>query len=213
MQLNLGSKEIITGLRKEIESGLPGLNAHKLMSPVDRIYGPVNGDIPVQSAVCIILNFSSGIPCVLFIERAIYNGVHSGQIAFPGGKYDAAFDSNLQDTVIRETFEEVGLRIKPSQIIGVLTPLYIPASNMIVSPYVTIYKDSFSLHIDPSEVNAAFSLPVAEFKQDHVKTGVFSGNNYQIEAPYYDVENLRIWGATAMIMTEFVILFSRIYNV
>ena len=83
------------------------------------------------------------------IKRAENQGAHSGQFAFPGGRVDEG-DVSLLHTAIRETREEIGVHLKEEQIIGALTPLYIPVSNYMVHPYIAFCDapTNYELQID-----------------------------------------------------------------
>ncbi len=206
--MSLDSETLITLIEDEIQQ-LPGHEAHRLMSPKQRVLKPNEDQKPRQSAVLILLYpEGSGIQVVM-IERAEYDGVHSGQIAFPGGKKDRN-DNDLLDTALRETFEEIGIRRNDIRIVGKLSPLFIPVSNMCVHPWVGFYNNRPVFVKQDKEVQQVLTISLNQLlSKEAITQAVFSGEHYQIEAPCYNVNGLRIWGASAMILSEFLTILKR----
>lgn len=194
-------------------SQLPGEDCHLEVSPLGRrrsseaLERAVN---PKQSAVAIVLFESDGDPHSILIERAIYRGVHSGQIAFPGGKKDT-HDATLLDTALRETEEEIGLSGYELELMGGLTPVYIPVSNFIVQPYVFLHHGIPNLVPDTREVVDAFSFSLQGLTGD-----CLGSTSIQIDpvntlenVPFFDIHQKIVWGATALIMNEIRTLIRR----
>ena len=139
----------------------------------------------------------------LLIQRPLYDGVHSGQVAFPGGRFEES-DINLKTTALREAYEEVGIPIKEVEIIGQLTDLYIPPSNFLVTPFIGYVNLQPDFILEKKEVEKIipvdlFSLNDIGIKFEKIITHS-SGNN--IKTPFYDIDGLTVWGATAMIISE-----------
>lgn len=137
--------------------------------------------------------------------RPSYNGAHSGQVSLPGGKFDAE-DGDLQHTALRECYEEIGVR-EDVELLGTLTRLYIPVSHFMVTPFVGICHRSNPAFIPHErEVKSIVRLTLTELlAADSVKQGPVSidGNDtLQMDAPYFLSEDYKIWGATAMILSE-----------
>jgi 8-oxo-dGTP pyrophosphatase MutT (NUDIX family) len=136
---------------------------------------------------------------------------HSGQVSFPGGKHEEA-DGDISRTAVREAHEEVGLTPENIDIIGKLTELYIPVSNFVVHPYVGILHEKPVIIPQPGEVEAVYTPPVSHFRDEknkslrelRVGTGVIMK-----DVPCYLVENRAVWGATAMILSEFTELIDQ----
>src|SRR6201988_3139820 len=127
--------EFIDRLKIELQKPLPGTDAQFEMAHIKRekIIHPTEGYRP--SAVLILLYPDlEKKATILLIERSIYPGYHSGQIALPGGKAEP-LDIDLQQTALREFFEETGSSETP-EIIGALSPMYIPVSQFMVQPYI-----------------------------------------------------------------------------
>src|SRR4030042_3332527 len=109
-------------LKEELVRPLPGADAWRLMAPSVR--RSLSKDKPLKKAGILILIYPySGLWHTIFIKRAEYEGVHSGQVSFPGGILNE-FDNSLIETALREASEETGLEINKVKIIGKLTPLH-----------------------------------------------------------------------------------------
>jgi len=181
---------------------LPGEQAQSRMAPSyrGRISSPRK---PVDAAVLALLYPSAfgGKLNLVFIKRNEYDGPHSAQISFPGGARDAG-DLSLADTAIRETREELGIRGK-IELLGSLTPLHIPVSNFMVHPKVGWMEDIPEFFPDPSEVQYVVeaSLDTLLDPLNHESERLYH-HEMPIEAPYYRVGEEKIWGATAMILSE-----------
>ncbi len=203
---------------------LPGKEAHLLMAPEPRVITLIQELTPPsnakESAVLIllsppqkeereeslesqylhqeeILNWE-----LLFIKRNTYNGVHSGQIAFPGGKCENG-DFDYTFTACREANEELGIERSKIEIIGELTKLYVPPSNFTIYPIVAINRGFNNYSPDPREVAEYIQIPLKSFdpllsKRCKVQVGPYEW----VHAPGYVINGHIIWGATAMIIAE-----------
>ena len=196
--------EFVEKINQGLKAGLPGEKTHRIMLPNQRSLTPTKDGDAKKSAVLILVDFNSQDPNLTFIERARYDGVHSGQIAFPGGKFEKSKDRTLIDTAIRETFEEVGYKAVEGQIVCELSKLYIEVSNTVIYPYVAIVPQLPVLKPNSIEVEDVFSVPLKKFTSKNINKGLFKGHDYMVEAPYWNVKGKRIWGATAMMVAELV---------
>ena len=205
--VELNFLEFLENLKTEISDILPGFNAQKSMSPSIRedLIGNANPNSNTrQSAVLILLFIEENQICTIFIKRPVYEGPHSGQVSFPGGKYDET-DLTIQQTALRETQEEIGVNSNEINLIGALTPLYIPISNLMVNPFVGFISTTPILHPNLQEVAYTVTVPLDDLLNPQNKSiKVISSHNRPISAPYYNVSNEMIWGATAMILAEFL---------
>lgn len=141
---------------------------------------------------------------VVVIKRPSYDGHHSNQIAFPGGKSEREDDSPLE-TAYRETEEEVGISASEIEYLGELSPLFIPPSNFLVYPFVGFIPSEPQFTPDPIEVEEIITFPLTRlFEQDVVKhQWMEHSSSLRVKTPYFDIENQVIWGATAIILDEF----------
>ncbi|MTI32243.1 CoA pyrophosphatase [Cytophagales bacterium RKSG123] len=144
--------------------------------------------------------------------RPSYPGVHSDQVSLPGGKVEK-YDKNLIQTALRETHEEIG--VDPSQvtILGELTDLYIPASNFLVRPVVGFARHSLSFQPDPKEVKKIIKATLIDLLDDSKmkQTQLELTNKLILDTPYFDVKQHVVWGATAMILSEFKTIVKEIF--
>ncbi|MDA3943928.1 MAG: CoA pyrophosphatase [Bacteroidetes bacterium] len=207
----------IRRLQLELQKPLPGIIAHRLMEPATRRSFKSNWSHPTsprQSAVLILLFPENEDIKTIFIQRNIYDGVHSGQIAFPGGRYEL-FDKNLINTALRETEEEVGVATTAIHPIGQLTKIYIPPSNFDVLPVVGWTSKAPILKLDPTEVSAAFCVSLSQLIDPVCKREeeIMLSNKQRLTVPCFTVDDKIIWGATSMILNEFVEIISPIYNI
>lgn len=151
---------------------------------------------------------------LLFIKRTEDGRAHSGQVSFPGGKQDPT-DADLKATALREAQEEVGIMPADVDILGELTPLYIPVSNFQVHPFVAFAKEKPVYNINEAEV--MYILEVSLTELFHTKGKVLAdvispampGVIRNVKA--YQLSNGNfIWGATAMILSELETVFEEL---
>jgi 8-oxo-dGTP pyrophosphatase MutT (NUDIX family) len=143
------------------------------------------------------------------MQRHDYDGVHGGQISFPGGKKEPS-DENIVQTAIREAYEETGVDPAKISVIGTLTPLFIPVSNMIVTPVVGWIKEKPVFNYQAEEVVFLIDADIKRLLDPSiVKTKPFGIRGEMIEVKYFDYEGNVIWGATAMILHELLIIIKR----
>ncbi len=158
---------------------------------------------PKASAVLALLypdaNYKTNI---LLMLRASYQGTHSAQISFPGGKKDK-MDSNLQDTALRETQEEVGILKDDISILRKLTKTYIPPSNFWVTPYLGICNNTPTFKTN-HEVEKLIEVSLIDLLDDTRLSSKIMSTTYMenIEVPYFKLNNYTVWGATAMMLSE-----------
>lgn len=187
-------------------SSLPGAEAQDRMSSRSRLsiqeYLERNPDYRT-SAVMLLLFPSGDFISSLLIERPSYEGVHSGQLALPGGRSEEA-DEDLIHTAIRETYEEVGVKVLREQVIGPLTPIYIPPSRFLVHPFVAFLNERPEFIPDEREVESLLEVNLSLFMDEEVKQRrrITVGENMFLEAPCYVIADKILWGATAMMFSE-----------
>lgn len=204
------SEKLIDEIRINLKLQLPGPISQLRMAPSHRgeLFSTNESMIKRQSAVLIALFPDNEKIKTLLIKRATYDGVHSGQVSFPGGKYDD-LDESLIHTALREANEEVGIVPSKVEVLGTLTPLYIPVSNMEVLPVIGLLREKPDLHLNLQEVEFTIEVPICYLKNpaNHFhKTMIIRGHS--IEVPYFKVDCEDVWGATAMITAEFIELFN-----
>jgi 8-oxo-dGTP pyrophosphatase MutT (NUDIX family) len=129
---------------------------------------------------------------------------HKGQISFPGGAVDPD-DPSILHTALREACEEVGVCSDNIRILGSLTPIYIPPSDFCVQPYVAYLLHPPQFLPQPEEVAEILevSLPyLLDEKNVVVEEWFFDEEVKQV--PFFNVYGHKVWGATAVVLSEFV---------
>lgn len=200
--------EFIEGLRQKLAQPLPGRSAQQEMSP-DEIADERFDESRLKNARLsgvLILFYKKGDQWyVPLTQRHDYNGTHSGQVSFPGGKWEES-DPDLVFTAKREAHEEIGVIPEQVDTIGQLTHLYIPPSNFKVLPVVGVSKVKPVFVRQEREVKEILEVPLDHFMHSETKKKktITVRGGFRINAPYFDVEGKVVWGATAMMLNELV---------
>ncbi|MDG1731294.1 MAG: CoA pyrophosphatase [Algibacter sp.] len=139
----------------------------------------------------------------ILILRKTYKGVHSAQVAFPGGKLEAQ-DTSLQDTALRETYEEVGVPIEAVQVVRKISQVYIPPSNFYVQPFIALTQVMPKFIKQDDEVEALIEVSLKHFldKQSLITQKVKTSYSVEVEVPAFKLNDYVVWGATAMMLSE-----------
>ncbi|WP_264563514.1 NUDIX hydrolase [Flavobacterium sp. N3904] len=194
---------------------LPGEDAHNIMVPKERLENmkSINMELvkPKKAAVMMLFYPKNGMTHLVLIVRNSYKGVHSSQIAFPGGKYEKE-DLDYEYTALRETHEEIGVHPSKIQVLKNFTQLYIPPSNFMVYPFLGICRDEIFFYPDPVEVADIIELPLTTFLSDSivVNTEMTTSYSNSIEVPAFKIEGHIVWGATAMMLSELKIVLNSV---
>ena len=203
MDFNVFSQYIPKILKVE----LPSIDAHIKMAPLDRIttLSDINYECknPKKAAIMMLFYPKNADTHLVLIVRNSYPGVHSSQIAFPGGKVEK-IDFNLQETALRETHEEIGIHPEKIQIVRPFSKIYIPPSNFLVHPFLGYSEHELEFTLQKEEVADIIELSIAEFLDDGIVVTKKMNTSYakDIEVPCFKVNQHFIWGATAMMMSE-----------
>ncbi|MFI5220382.1 MAG: NUDIX hydrolase [Bacteroidia bacterium] len=159
------------------------------------------------SSVLFLLYPSDEKTYFVLIERTSGDGVHSGQISLPGGKHEAG-DKSYWNTAVRETEEEIGVNKKEMHFAGQLTDLFIPASKFRVYPHVGYILHTAEFVPNKNEVKKVIHADLKTFLSGKTKFEKEFITSYgKLPAPYFKYQDYEIWGATAMIISEFISLF------
>jgi len=203
------SLELIGPLREALKKPLPGEMARHVMAPP---YRPqlskeeIAERKPKMGAVLLLLYERQRELHIILTQRKQYEGVHGGQMSFPGGKMDKT-DANLVETALRETREEIGVAPVGIEVIGQLSDLYIPPSNFLVHPVVGFAKVINGFKAQEDEVDKIVEIPLSFFGDDkniNTKTEIKLYNGMVVTVPAYVFGNYIIWGATAIMLSEFI---------
>ena len=203
MQFN----EFLKYAPKILNVELPAMDAHRKMVPPNREELLRNTDFtkitPKKAAVMMLFypkNFQTHLALIL---RTSYNGVHSSQIAFPGGKVEPE-DLDLSHTAIRETHEEIGVHPTNINVVRAFTEVYIPPSNYMVYPFFGYSQSELQFELQEDEVAGLVELSLVDFLDDKNVTTTTMKTSYagSIDVPGFQMNEHFIWGATAMMLSE-----------
>lgn len=187
---------------------MPGFEAQASMTPPGRLPADratlMTRKTPREGAVLAILNPQfSGEHTLVYIKRTDYEGTHGGQISFPGGKLETE-DSDAQYAAMRETWEEIGIDATQYEVLGEISPVYIPPSNFLVNVFIGIALEKLQFNIDPKEVEYVLEVPVDDLLDEasvsaaDFNTAYGKLKNY----PCFKFGGHVVWGATAMMTAE-----------
>lgn len=207
-----GTENFAERLRSAIAVGLPGSLVQWEMAPTNRTISDlpeIPGSECRTTAVLIILFPYSDSIHTVFMQRPDYTGFHGGQISFPGGKQEKQ-DENLTGTALREASEETGINFNESEVLGSLTPLYIPVSNTMVTAVPCWLDNIPAFKPDPREVDF---LIIADLKKlaepDAIRTKQMIIRDSSYDIKYFNYDGHVIWGATAMMLNELLAIIKR----
>lgn len=210
----ISMQQFVDALQQDLLAPLPGRVAQYQMAPRPRA-GSLPYDQAPESARhsgVLILFYPDHnelgketiyLPLIL---RPTYEGVHSGQIAFPGGGWEEG-DADLIATALRETDEEIGVAATAIQVLGQLSPLYVFASNHLVYPTVAWMDHKPLFRPDPHEVALVIEMPLHELLNPaNLRSEQWQLRDRTAEVPFYYIQQQTIWGATAMMLSELLTL-------
>lgn len=164
---------------------------------------PASQGKPRIGSVLLLLYPQDGATHVVLTKRPESMKDHSGQISFPGGKREG--DEALETTALRETFEEIGVESDSVTLLGKLACLYIPPSDFEVHPFVGWCDFRPNFTPNPAEVETILEPTLSHLlTPSTIKSSErhFRGETYNV--PYFDVDGHRVWGATAIMLSEFL---------
>ena len=192
---------------KLIEVELPASEAHYKMAPLERIrelnIAEIENKNPKNAAVMMLFYPKGEVAHLVLIVRNTYPGVHSSQIAFPGGKVEET-DSDLQETALRETFEEIGIPANQINVVRNFSSIYIPPSNFLVYPFMGISTTELQFVLQDEEVAGIIEMPVAMLLDDSIIAQRILDTSYakEMKVPVFQIQEHAVWGATAMMLSE-----------
>ncbi|QMU53709.1 MAG: NUDIX domain-containing protein [Nitrosopumilus sp.] len=167
-----------------------------------RLSSPLNPEIKLDEQyrlASILVVIYGDEPIVVMTEKPKHMKFHAGEISFPGGKLDPE-DSNLLETALRETREELGLTITKEQIIGQLEPVVTLNSGFLILPFVSVVDEIPALSPN-AEVEKILRIPLESFLKTQAKD---TDPNYNLiqEMYTFEYQNQIVWGASARILKQ-----------
>jgi len=192
-------------------SNIGGFSSHSKMIPKERVVhnqDEIENKNPKKAAV-MALFYPGALSETMFllILRADYDGTHSAQIGFPGGKYEKS-DRQLETTALRETYEEVGVTMDQIKVKKRMTDIYIPPSNFMVRPYLGVIESTPTFKTN-EEVDDIIEVRLADLLDEAYVSSKNLTTSYmeKIDVPCFEFNNHTVWGATAMMLSEIKDLF------
>jgi 8-oxo-dGTP pyrophosphatase MutT (NUDIX family) len=186
---------------------LTGMTSHVKMAPSERVrlLEESNFDFKDAKKAAVLMLFypKNNNTYLALIKRNTYPGVHSSQIAFPGGKVEN-YDKSLQETALRETHEEIGISPDKVTVIRSFSEIYIPPSNFLVAPFFGFSEVELVFTKQLSEVAGIIEFPVSSLLDDTTISSKIVNASYKdnMEVPVFQIDEHSVWGATAMMLSE-----------
>ncbi|WP_100614970.1 NUDIX hydrolase [Confluentibacter citreus] len=198
-----------SGLSSKIKNiQLPGEGSHLKMIPPSRkaflnIQNEAINQAKKAGVLALFYPDENNQTKFILILRKTYEGIHSAQVGFPGGKLETQ-DTSLMEAAIRETFEEVGVLKSTIEILTALTEVYIAPSNFYVHPFIAITPKTPFFKLQEEEVEALIEVDLQHFLDENVimTNRVKASYNIDVEVPTFLLNGHIVWGATAMILSE-----------
>jgi 8-oxo-dGTP pyrophosphatase MutT (NUDIX family) len=203
----LNFDETIDRLLQGLSRELPGAAAQDILAPVPRREWPTGfNPARIRHAAGLLLVFPRDhLAHVVLTVRAGTLGRHSGQVSLPGGAIEPG--ETFEHAALREAHEEVALAPDTVRVLGALTPLDIPVSGFRLHPIVASTDTPPVLAPSDGEVARILEVPVADLLSDrHLQSTVRAADGRELTVPAFHVAGEEIWGATAMVLSEFLVL-------
>ena len=196
-------------LRSRLAEPLPGADAQRRFAPVPLLAGwsPDLEPPAARRAAALLLFYPSSLgPTLALTVRHASLPHHGGQISLPGGALDPG--ESLEAAATREAEEEIGVTADQLRVAGALSTLWIPVSNFIVTPFVAVTDERPAFRLHPGEVSALVEVPLAHLRDPaHIRWAQRQRLETIVDYPFIAIGDHRVWGATAMMLGEFLCLF------
>jgi 8-oxo-dGTP pyrophosphatase MutT (NUDIX family) len=193
-------------LRGRLAGTLPGLEAQLRFMPTPPRAGWKPGEFPADArtaAGLLLLYPGERGPSIPLTVRASGLRRHAGQISLPGGATDTG--ETVVQAALREAHEEIGLDAARVRILGELTPVYVLVSGFTLHPIVGITDERPDFRPAAHEVDQVIEVSIEDLQDaSNIRQGTRTREGIAIEYPYFDLEGSQVWGATAMILGEFI---------
>ncbi len=196
-------KQLLAELKSK---DLPGSIAHQEVAPSGRLSfsdAEILAKNPRLAAVVALIYEGQDGPNIILTKRRPYNGVHSSQISFPGGKKEHS-DIDFWACAKRECHEEIGILIPNNNLIRSLSPIYIPPSNFFVHPFIATLNEKPNYLLDEKEVDYIIDFPLKSLLDDKTlqMVQIKTHQGVQLDVKAFIHHDEIIWGATAIILSE-----------
>ncbi len=178
----------------------------KVLSERVRKIHNIDGLIP--SAVLLPILYKDNQANILFTKRSNMVKYHKGEISFPGGTMDKK-DNSLFDCVLRECYEEIGVEKKDIKLIGILDDILTIKTHFIITPFIAIIPYPYYFRINKTEIEELIIIPISYLtkKSKYEKKSILDiPDSHNLVHFFYYKQHI-IWGATALILKQFLELF------
>ena len=194
---------LIFHLKKRINTNLPGKDSHKKMKISYRNEKKISFNInrAKPAAVLLLLFPNNKKICFYLTKRTEKLKYHKGQISLPGGSNEKG--ESLLDTALRETEEEIGVNKNEISILGQITPLFIPVTGFLMTPFIGFTSKEPIIKLDSMEVEEVFSVNILDLINNDKLITHRQLNGRDVTIPYFNLNNQQVWGATSMVLSEF----------
>ena len=201
-------KDLERTLRVKLAETLPGVEAQMRFAPAPPRPGWQAGHFPedarIAAALLLVYPGPTG-PAIALTVRARGLARHAGQISLPGGAADPG--ETLAQTALREAQEEIGIDPSAIEIVGELTPVYVLVSGFTLHPVVGVTHARQSFTPAAGEVAEILEVSLDDLRDaSRIRSGTRIREGVAVEYPYFDLLGHQVWGATAMILGEFICL-------
>ncbi len=203
---HLDNQSLPGGLRRRLSEPLPGLDAQLRMAPNPRVWPEPGVTLRPAAALLLVYPHQNDWYLPLTVRGSTLRH-HKGQVSLPGGRLDRE-DESVEEAALREAHEEVGVAPADVDVLGRLTPLPIAVSGHVLHPVVGAARTRPAFTLAAEEVERLIELPVARLLQpdavrweQRVRSLPPHG---MMDVPYFDIAGARVWGATAMVLAEFI---------
>jgi 8-oxo-dGTP pyrophosphatase MutT (NUDIX family) len=201
-------------LRLRLAQPLPGLEAQLRMAPRPRPgWDPFARPAGLRDAAGLVLLYPhDGAWLVPLTLRGAGLRHHTGQVSLPGGRVDPG--ESIEAAALREADEEVGLRSDHVEILGQLTPLHVPVSSHLLHPVVGLAAARPAFTVAEVEVERLIEAPLERLRDPAAVSWERRRRELPpavlMDVPYFEVDGARVWGATAMILAEFLAVIAEV---
>jgi len=194
---------LIFHLKKRINTSLPGKDSHKKMKISYRNEKKISFNInrAKPAAVLLLLFPNNKKICFYLTKRTEKLKYHKGQISLPGGSNEKG--ESLLETALRETEEEIGVNKNEISILGQITPLFIPVTGFMMTPFIGFTSKEPIIKLDSMEVEEVFSVNILDLINNDKLITHRQLNGRDVTIPYFNLNNQQVWGATSMVLSEF----------
>jgi 8-oxo-dGTP pyrophosphatase MutT (NUDIX family) len=203
-------REIEELLRGRLGGTLPGVEAQMRFAPVPAHAGWRAGHFPpdARRAAALLLLYPTAVgPAVALTVRSSGLARHPGQISLPGGETDPG--ETLAQAALREASEEVGVDPACVRVLGELTPVHVLVSGFTLHPIVGVTDRRPDFRASPAEVDAILEVSLHDLRDaSRIRQGTRVREGVAVEYPYFDLLGHQVWGATAMVLGEFICLLA-----